>query len=973
MSVFKNYIESQENLASGPGITLLKSTFEGMFQRGAPVEYDDTGFNKPDFASFHRITGDARYRQDAIPVAMANNILLILNRYKKTQVPHYEEIKAAVNKDIKNSLSLHGQEDDKITIDNTAERQYGKVKVLIPGGIDRTLSKRIEAIIVQKKNLQKVLNKFGKYQHEAWKYFTQDKNTLDTYYISPDVIDEIVTLVAAEKKMGVKKMGADIAAPEQGTGTVATGASSSSDVKVIGVEETQKYGKRLAIKFNVTFEKSKALFDAVRAAGLSPIGMAYEKNPTRFLLSLDRKIHDKVIKKFGEYGIDAKAIDEYIEKNQLLVQTSQEEEGSSDDVTAPMNEKIEFMDPSKGMDDKLHIKILYTRITPQQKEFLRELVQYTFPNYEWDRDNYAYIVRGNFKQYVHFGATLKRFGYLFEITEDYNKNPNSLKLILQNKIKNGGVIKTKYEGEVPEGLKDKIEERLPESKFELYDQQKDGVSFLYGRNHAILGDETGYGKTVMLISAAELKMQDTGPDSKTLIITLKAVQRQWVDEIKNTIGDKADISIDALNPKRWTVLYYDNFSSGKKLPDVIKSVANTNYEIAIFDELHKLKHSTSKRSQNILAATQNVPYKWGASATLSANKPMDVKNQLAMIGHQLGSIKEGKFKKDFAGMVPGGYGGSYVEGSFRDKIKAAEKLNRWLNLSGVYVRRTKNELREMPNLDVNAYTTDIDTSEFNNKLKEKLKGYKDPDLAISELIASREILAHLKVDSTVEKAIRIINSNKEKPENNYAASKVVIFTNFVQSGEQISSKLAERLKEINPNFRVITYLSSTKKAAREKVKDTFTNDPNAKALVMSMKMGGTGISFPNAAQNMIVNDFDWTPESSEQSEGRIYRINTNHPVRIDYTLAPGLDTEIYEAVQRKRKLAEIIQRYRKEYQDVQADDKLLQKIIDTQVEASKIDEEIKNLIAKAASKSMEENVSFDRYLQILEFGFNAET
>ena len=138
-------------------------------------------------------------------------------------------------------------------------------------------------------------------------------------------------------------------------------------------------------------------------------------------------------------------------------------------------------------------------------------------------------------------------------------------------------------------------------------------------------------------------------------------------------------------------------------------------------------------------------------------------------------------------------------------------------------------------------------------------------------------------------------------------------------------------------------------------------------------MGGTGISFPNAAQNMIVNDFDWTPESSEQSEGRIYRINTNHPVRIDYTLAPGLDTEIYEAVQRKRKLAEIIQRYRKEYQDVQADDKLLQKIIDTQVEASKIDEEIKNLIAKAASKSMEENVSFDRYLQILEFGFNAET
>ena len=188
----------------------------------------------------------------------------------------------------------------------------------------------------------------------------------------------------------------------------------------------------------------------------------------------------------------------------------------------------------------------------------------------------------------------------------------------------------------------------------------------------------------------------------------------------------------------------------------------------------------------------------------------------------------------------------------------------------------------------------------------------------------------------------------------------------------IYEKLSKKLKEIDPNFKVITYLSSTKKQERDKVKHVFSTDPNAKALVMSMKMGGTGISFPNASQNMIVNDFDWTPESAEQSEGRIYRINTDHPVKILYTLAPGLDMEIYTAVQRKRKLAEIIQRYRKEYQEKEADDDLLQKIVDTQVEASKIDEEIKSLIAKAASKSLGESFYFSNYLKLLEFGFNAE-
>jgi superfamily II DNA or RNA helicase len=458
-------------------------------------------------------------------------------------------------------------------------------------------------------------------------------------------------------------------------------------------------------------------------------------------------------------------------------------------------------------------------------------------------------------------------------------------------------------------------------------------------------------------------MQDLGSNSKTLVLTLKAVQKQWVEEIKNVIGANAQISENGLDPKKWTVLYYDNFSSGKNLQKIIETTKNAGYAVVIFDELHKLKHSTSKRSQNLEDATDNIPYKWGASATISANRAMDVRNQLVMVGHPLGKISESKFKRDFAGMVPGGYRGSYTEGTFEDRIRAAEKLNKWLNLSGVYVRRTKDELREMPNLSVGTSATPIDQDKFEKDLREKLKGYKDPDLAISELIASREILANLKVDHTVETAVDIVKKNLKKPENNYAASKVVIFTNFTNPGKNIYEKLSSKLKEIDPNFKVLTYLSMTKKSEREKVKDIFTNDPNTKALVMSMKMGGTGISFPNASQNMIINDFDWTPESAEQSEGRIYRINTNHPVNITYTLTDGLDTELFTVVQRKRKLAEMIQKYRKEYQEKEVDESLIQKIVDAQKKMQEIDEEIRALIAGAAAKAMKESYSFKDYLE----------
>jgi SNF2 family DNA or RNA helicase len=270
----------------------------------------------------------------------------------------------------------------------------------------------------------------------------------------------------------------------------------------------------------------------------------------------------------------------------------------------------------------------------------------------------------------------------------------------------------------------------------------------------------------------------------------------------------------------------------------------------------------------------------------------------------------------------------------------------------------------MPNLTVDAASTDIKEEDFHKSLKEKLKGYKDPDLAISELIASREVLANMKVDYTVNKALETIKSNLDNPANNYAASKVVIFTNFVKAGSEIFEKLSKKLQDIDPKFKVITYLSLTKKAERNKVKEVFTNDPNAKALVMSMKMGGTGISFPNASQNMIINDFDWTPESAEQSEGRIYRINTDHPVNITYTIAKGLDTELFVIVQKKRKLAELIQRYRKEYQEKEVDEETIQKIIDAQKKMQEIDSEINKLIANAAAKAMDENVSFKDYLDL---------
>jgi superfamily II DNA or RNA helicase len=434
-------------------------------------------------------------------------------------------------------------------------------------------------------------------------------------------------------------------------------------------------------------------------------------------------------------------------------------------------------------------------------------------------------------------------------------------------------------------------------------------------------------------------------------------------------NERSNISKEPLSPKKWTVVYYENFSSGKQVENNVKSLKEAGFGIVIFDELHKIKHSSAKRSQNISQVVESIPTKWGASATISSNKPMDVRNQLVMTGHHLGKINEKKFKRDFAGE-------NYEKDSEENKIKSAENLNKWLNLSGLYVRRSKQDIREMPNLSIQNKVVSIDQSKFGDDYKSKLSAYKDPELPISMLIAARETIAKLKTDQTSNKVLDIVKKNINGPA---AASKIVVFTNFKESANQLVKKINSGLKLIDPNFHVMTYLAETKKQDRLTTKKRFTDDSNAKVLVMSMRMGGTGIDFPNAAQNMVINDFDWTPESAEQSEGRIYRINTNHPVNIDYVVADGIDKTIYDKVQKKRELAEIIQKYRKEYHE-KDDVEALKQIVKAQKDIAKIDQDMVKAINSelpGAGKALEESFKsyVDRYEQfkdLLLYGISSE-
>lgn len=944
---FSEWIEirgSAEDLVSGPGIKAMQMAMREMAGRGAPNEYNDLGFGKLDYRTYMELEHEGHMDSHSIPVSAARRMLQVLSRYQNTQVRNYRDISTLVQRDIGSVSRVPSTAGgDKVVVFDRGPREYGKIRIYIPHGLDRSATIAVNKILdlaLEREGAQKVANRFsGRMEYPRFKKLSPDRSAMHSYWVYPSVLSDVLEVLKSKGMEVEIESGGKVepAAPE-------TSPSSPSDVQILG-KESNNYGNKIAVKFD--YEKSKGMFQRMKDAGLSPKGISYA-GQGKFLINIDdRTLFDAVVAKVKEQGLDTSPLEEF---SRSLAAPAAPDKG-----LAKKEGIIRFSDAEGA---SMRIKTDVRGLPQEAKDFVRESIQYTFPDYAWDRTYFYYTVSGTYKQYVRFGQLLARFGYPVD----------ELREIVKKKLDSGRLAKTEWEGRFDRDkeFQDSIEDKVPDSAVDLYDEQKFGVAFLYGRDSAILGDSTGVGKTLQLITAAALRMQSN--PKPTLIITLNATQKQFAEEIVKVTGEKerAQISLDPASPKKWTVVKYSDFSGGKnernkKVQEYVETLKKAGFGVAILDELHRVKHSKSQRSMNIASVVDGIPTRWGASATVSSNKPMDVKNQLLMMGHQLGRVSDAKFKKDFAGMVAGGYGGSLKKSDKdEDEIRAAERLNKWLNLSGVYVRREKGDIREMPELTVGSDSTGIDQRRFQAMYSAKVQSYKDPDLAVSKLIAARETIAQLKTDETASKVMDIVRRGEGKPP---AASKVVVFTNFIEAGRQLVDKISAGLKGINPSYSVITYLSDTARKEREQVKKRFADDPNLKALVMSMKMGGTGIDFPNAAQHMVINDFDWTPESAEQSEGRIYRINTDHPVKISYVVGRGLDEELFQKVQRKREIAAIIQKYRREYHDSESAPEALKRIVDAQKEMKKIDDDMTKILAAnlpGAEDALKE--SFSSYL-----------
>ena len=207
-------------------------------------------------------------------------------------------------------------------------------------------------------------------------------------------------------------------------------------------------------------------------------------------------------------------------------------------------------------------------------------------------------------------------------------------------------------------------------------------------------------------------------------------------------------------------------------------------------------------------------------------------------------------------------------------------IHKQLSDDGIMIRHTKDILDLPPKIR-------------NYKVFAKPKGYFEEitrlrqiygDITIGALQKIRQWLAIEKTDDLVY----YVNDITEQHDDN----KVIVFCNYIEPANLI----AEKLNVVAHTSRV------TDSSKRQDIIDEFTNNPNEKVLVMTVRTGNVGLNLTEA-NHIVFCDFSYSPADMLQAEDRAHRIGQEKTVNIHYLSAEDtIDQKAISLLNKKSKI-----------------------------------------------------------------------
>ncbi len=407
---------------------------------------------------------------------------------------------------------------------------------------------------------------------------------------------------------------------------------------------------------------------------------------------------------------------------------------------------------------------------------------------------------------------------------------------------------------------------------DLYAFQRDGIEWL--REHqpgALLADEMGLGKTVQ--SAVALRqLFRSGEALKALIVAPRSVITTWRTHLADWAPELQVLPIDGSQSERhhaWAALWDHRAHVAVITYDSLRNDAEFaqrgELDVLILDEIQRCKNPSTATARVVRGLQAR--RRWGLSGTPLENTVDEFAAILAVLDPSL------RF-----GSVPS-------PGAVRS---AASRM--------MIRRRIRDVLQDLPPLVSTIAHIDLLPAQFAEYQRAE-------ELGVARLRQlERSFVNVLALITALKQICNAVNGQSAKREwlEEYLTGaaeqgdKTLVYSQYVTTLDGMIDSLAR--------FEPLKYTGSLAPAQRDRVVSEFQESDSRKALLVSLRAGGTGLTL-TAANRVVHFDSWWNPAVMTQATARIRRIGQEKP-QFETTLVAvnTIEEKIQEILDDKRTL-----------------------------------------------------------------------
>lgn len=424
---------------------------------------------------------------------------------------------------------------------------------------------------------------------------------------------------------------------------------------------------------------------------------------------------------------------------------------------------------------------------------------------------------------------------------------------------------------------------------EPHPYQLAGVEYALARDHCLIGDEPGLGKTcqaIMISNALGAK--------RTLVICPASLRLNWEKEIKmwSTVKPRPQVNVilsqkNGINKDfHYNVISYDLLRN-LGIHNAIKAV---EWDHVTLDEAHAIKDPKgNKRSNFICSVLPPITKRFTLlSGTPSPNQPIELYNMIRLLDHAaIDGMSVEAFREHYYDV-----GGGMINARTWDAVAKAYRFapqwsNRVRNVprrldelqarlrSRVMIRRQKGEvLSQLPRKQFNLVPL--------AKTAEARAALAHPGWAAAQQLYDMdpaEFQAALPIDGEVSTARRLLGEAKVGPACDYVEELLLSGVNKVVVSAWHTSVLSVARERLS-RFGLVYMDGGTSAVARQKAVDSFQSDPATRIILGQTMCLGEGWTLTEA-QDVVLLEPDYVPGRITQMVDRIHRIGQKG----DYILA----------------------------------------------------------------------------------------